>query len=125
MSNKFYYGFTLTRLIDGDTAVGILDLGFKVSLDVTLRFNGINCPESRTKDDREKTLARHATEFVADLFKDAEIEILSYGRGKFGRVIATPFAMKNDSRIDVCQALLKAGLAREYTGGKRDPWFKN
>jgi len=123
VSSKFYYGFELTRLVDGDTAHGVLDLGFKVSLDVTLRFAGINCPETRSKDPREKELGKNATEFVADLLQGAKIEIMSYGYGKFGRVIATPYALKNDVRIDVCDALLKAGLAREYTGGKREPWF--
>jgi len=125
VSNKFYYGFTLTRLIDGDTAVGILDLGFKVSLEATLRFAGINCPETRSKDPREKALGKNATEFVADLLQGAKIEIMSHDYGKFGRVIATPYAMKNNVRIDVCNALLKAGLAREYTGEKRGPWFKD
>ena len=128
--NKFYYGFELTRLVDGDTMKGIIDLGFKVKLSATVRFSGINCPESRTRDLREKALAKEATEFVADLFQGAEIEILSHEFGKFGRVIATPFAIKKANyedqeapRVDVCEALVNAGLAKRYDGGKRQPWF--
>ena len=127
---KFFYGFELTRLVDGDTMKGVIDLGFKVKLEATVRFYGINCPESRTRDKREKELARVATQFVADLLEDADIELMSHSYGKFGRVIATPYCTKRANfegqsadRVNVCEALVDAGLARWYDGGKRQPWF--
>ena len=127
---KHFYGFELTRLIDGDTMKGVIDLGFKVKLSATVRFASINCPESRTLDKREKELSKVATQFVADLFQDADIELMSHNFGKYGRVIATPYATKRENfdgqdatRVNVCDALVEAGLARWYDGGKRKPWF--
>ena len=127
---KHFYGFELTRLVDGDTMKGVIDLGFKVKLYATIRFYGINTPETRTKNLKEKALGKQATQFVADLFQDADIEIMSHNFGKFGRVIATPYATKRENfegqdapRINVCEALVQAGLARWYDGGKRQPWF--
>ena len=43
----YKYKFTFTRVIDGDTVDGILDLGFGISLKERIRLYGINAPETR------------------------------------------------------------------------------
>ena len=123
MKTKFYYGCTLRRVIDGDTIDVDADLGFDVSLKLRLRFAGINTPESRTRNLEEKALGLAAKARLKEVLESADsIEFESFGKGKFGRVLATPYVVNNDKRTDVCQLLVREDHARLYDGGKREPW---
>jgi micrococcal nuclease len=121
--SKFYYGCELLRVIDGDTIDVRADLGFDVSLKLRLRFAGINTPESRTRNLEEKALGLAAKARLKEVLESADsIEFESFGKGKFGRVLATPYVVNNDKRTDVCQLLVREDHARLYDGGKREPW---
>ncbi len=123
---RFYYGCTVRRVIDGDTIDVDADLGFDVSIKLRLRFAGINTPESRTRNLEEKALGKAATAFLKDALESADaVEFESHDRGKFGRVLATPFIVKCGKRTDICKLMIREGHAREYSGGKREPWFKD
>ena len=123
--SKFYYGCTVRRVIDGDTIDVDADLGFDVSIKLRLRFAGINTPESRTRNLQEKALGKAATSFLKQTLESADsVEFESHDRGKFGRVLATPFIVKDDKRIDVCKLMVRRGHARPYDGGQRKPWTK-
>ena len=43
--NLYCYEFTATRVIDGDTVVGTVDLGFRIQHEITVRILGIDAPE--------------------------------------------------------------------------------
>ena len=121
--SKFYYGCELLRVIYGDTIDVKADLGFDVSLKLRLRFAGINTPESRTRNLEEKALGLAAKARLKEVLESADsIEFESFGKGKFGRVLATPYAVIGDERTDVCQLLVREDHARLYDGGKREPW---
>ena len=123
MKTRFYYGCELLRVIDGDTIDVRADLGFDVSLKLRLRFAGINTPESRTRNLEEKALGLAAKARLKEILESADsIEFESFGKGKFGRVLATPYVVNNDKRTDVCQLLVREDHARLYDGGKREPW---
>ena len=123
---RFYYGCTVRRVIDGDTIDVDADLGFDVSIKLRLRFAGINTPESRTRNLEEKALGKAATAFLKETLESADaVEFESPERGKFGRVLATPFTVKCGKRTDICKLMIREGHAREYSGGKREPWFKD
>ena len=123
MPKKYYYGCELVRVIDGDTIAVRADLGFDVSLKLRLRFAGINTPESRTRNKAEKVLGLAAKARLREVLESADaIEFASHGRGKFGRVLATPYVVVDDERTDVCQLLVREDHARLYDGGKREPW---
>ena len=123
---RFYYGCTVRRVIDGDTIDVDADLGFDLSIKLRLRFAGINTPESRTRNLREKALGKAATAFLKETLESADaVEFESHERGKFGRVLATPFIVKCGKRTDICKLMIREGHAREYSGGKREPWFKD
>ena len=111
-------------MVDGDTVDVLCDLGFSVRLQMRLRLSGINTPESRTKNLREKAAGKAATEFLKNTLESADsVEIESLGRGKFGRVLAVVYAVTNGKRVNVNRLLIRKGHAREYNGGKREPWF--
>ena len=123
---RFYYGCTVRRVIDGDTIDVDADLGFDVSIKLRLRFAGINTPESRTRNLEEKALGKAATAFLKETLESADaVEFESHERGKFGRVLATRFTVKCGKRTDICKLMIREGHAREYSGGKREPWFKD
>ena len=120
---SFYYGCTVRRVIDGDTIDVDADLGFDVSIKLRLRFAGINTPESRTRNLEEKALGLAAKARLKEILESADsVEFESHGKGKFGRVLATPYVVLNDKRSDVCQILVREDHARLYDGGQREPW---
>ena len=123
---RFYYGCTVRRVIDGDTIDVDADLGFDVTIKLRLRFAGINTPESRTRNLEEKALGKAATAFLKDALESADaVEFESHDRGKFGRVLATPYIIKCGKRTDIGKLMIREGHAREYYGGKREPWFQD
>ena len=123
MSEPFTYRLDIDSIsvYDGDTIKCDIDLGFSIILrKQSVRSLGINCPEIRTKDEREKALAYEARDQLRHILEDAEVIALqSHGKGKIGRILGTLFAdgkNVNDMMIDL-------GLARAYDGGKRSSWF--
>jgi endonuclease YncB( thermonuclease family) len=49
-NNKYSYRATLVRVIDGDTILVTVDLGFKIFTEKTLRLARINAPEKTTNE---------------------------------------------------------------------------
>ena len=110
-------------IIDGDTIDVLADLGFGVKIECRLRFAGINTPESRTRNAEEKVLGLAAKKFLKDAIEKADsLEFRSYGEGKYGRVLADVFTVKDEEKTHINALMVKEGHAREYHGGKREPW---
>lgn len=125
----YEYNAVVDRVVDGDTIDCTIDLGFSTWKKIRVRLEGINAPESRTRDKEEKAKGL--------ITKARLIEILNYndnkcvlqvsGLGKFGRALASVYvtslspASENSSitLINVNQQLITEGLAVEYHGGKR------
>ena len=60
----YTYKAKLVKVVDGDTIDVTIDLGFDVSVKKRVRFEGINAPESRTRDLKEKALGLAAKDRV-------------------------------------------------------------
>ena len=120
-SKLWFYRGICERVIDGDTIVFTVDLGFDIYLkSQKMRFAGINTPESRTRNKEEKVLGLAAKDRVIELLPAGSKFIFhSLGFGKFGRTLGIPF-YENKS---ICQILIDEGHARPYSGGKREPWL--
>ena len=126
MPKLYNYACEVLRVVDGDTLDVLCDLGFSVHLQMRLRMAAINTPESRTRNLREKAAGKAAGAFLKETLESADsVEIESLGRGKFGRVLAVVYAVTNGKRTNVNQLLVRKGHAREYSGGKREPWFQD
>jgi micrococcal nuclease len=123
MSKPFTYRISkdTINVYDGDTFKCDIDLGFSIILKKqAIRLSGINCPELRTKDKREKALGYEAKEKLIEILDEAyEITLQSLGKGKFGRVISIIYA----DGYNVNDMMVESGLARAYDGGKRSSWF--
>ena len=118
----YEYSVTIDRVVDGDTVDIWIDLGFDVRIFERVRMSGIDTPESRTRDLREKKFGKIATARVMELLPVGETFTAmssSYdARGKFGRAMMD-FELPDGKRL--CQTLLDERLAVPYYGqNKKD-----
>ena len=112
--SRYWYGFTPTHIVDGDTVDGVVDLGMDVSISQRLRLYGVNTPETRTKDPAEKKQGMKAKRFVEKalpLGEQVMIKTHQDRKGKFGRYLAEIY-LPDASCLN--KTLLEKGLAVEY-----------
>ena len=125
----YEYKAVVDRVVDGDTIDVTIDLGFSVWKKMRVRMEGINTPESRTRDLEEKKRGLAAKDRLKSIleFNNNECVLKVSGVGKYGRALATvlveslsPLNGKDGiTLIDVNKQLIEEGHAVEYWGGKR------
>tara|TARA_R110000851_G_scaffold15638_3_gene51523 strand:- start:2143 stop:2505 length:363 start_codon:yes stop_codon:yes gene_type:complete len=112
----YEYDAEILRVIDGDTLVALIDVGFNIHIKSTLRLYGINTPEKRTKDLEEKKKGIAASDRVVQLLEqcDNKVRLKSHGLGKFGRCLAeVQFPVKGNT-INLNRTLIAEGHAEDY-----------
>jgi len=117
---KHGYSCKLVRVVDGDTCDAMIDLGFNVWVKERIRFKGVDTWESRTRDLEEKAKGLEAKAFTKDLLEnsdDGKFSIISYGLGKYGRVLGELFVKGHEQSVN--DLLIENGHAYEYEGGKK------
>ena len=117
---KYEYSAKLVRVVDGDTADAMIDLGFDTWVKKRIRFYGVDTWESRTRNLEEKKLGLAAKEYVKDLLQNSDegkFSIISYGTGKYGRVLGELFVKGHESSVN--ELLKENGHAYEYHGEKK------
>ena len=117
--NKF--GLVINRVIDGDSMDVDIELGFGVVLkNQALRLAGIDTPELRTRDEREKKFGLMAKTFVIDWCANKVFELIvdmDDERDKFGRILGD---LCDVDGIRLSKALVDAHLAVLYEGQSKD-----
>ena len=68
---KYGYSCKLDRVVDGDTCDALIDLGFKTWKKIRVRMEGINTPESRTRDLEEKKLGLAAKARLKEILDES------------------------------------------------------
>ena len=117
---KHNYSAKLLRVVDGDTADAMIDLGFDTWVKKRIRFKGVDCWESRTRDLDEKKKGLAAKAYTKDLLENSDegkFVLKSYGLGKYGRVLADLFVKGHETSVN--DLLIENGHAYEYEGGKK------
>lgn len=64
LDTTYEYNATLVRVVDGDTVVLKIDLGFKVAVEQTVRLRGVNAPETIGADWQAGHAAKEAVEKI-------------------------------------------------------------
>lgn len=108
------------RVMDGDTfeAEAFVWPGYRVR--VAVRLRGIDAPEMRSRCVAERRAAARAKMELERLVGDGAVTISQIGGGKYyGRVLADA---ANAEGLPIASALLRSGLVRPYSGGKRVPF---
>lgn len=115
----FKYGAKLVRVVDGDTADCMIDLGFNVWIKQRLRFYGVDTWECRTRNKEEKKKGLAAKAFTKEMLERNEgfFIVQSHGVGKYGRVLAEIFVDGEDKSLN--ELLKENGHAYVYHGGKK------
>ncbi len=111
----YEYDVEVLRVVDGDTVDVMVDLGFDVWIKNRLRLEGIDAPETRTRDLEEKKLGYIAKDELIRILGDAQandqrIWIKSHDVGKYGRALATIYV----EDLNVNQYLLDEGFVEVY-----------
>ena len=117
----YQYRARVNRVIDGDSVVLDIDLGFDVWMNnQSIRIYGIDTPESRTKDIDEKARGLMSKKRLEDLLTVGEIVTVNTYKdqgGKFGRILAR---ITNSEGVDVGKSLIDEHLAVPYFGQSKE-----
>lgn len=92
----YHYKMTVTRVVDGDTIYGDVDLGFNFGARrMEFRFGGINTPEIKGAN---RTAGLASKEFVESKILNKEVFILTKkdSKEKYGRYLAWVYYLEND-----------------------------
>jgi len=123
--DKYVYRGKLERVVDGDTIDALIDVGFDIWIKKRIRYKGIDCWESRTRDLEEKKKGLAAKERNKELLESVSskpglFRLKSYGVGKYGRVLGEIFIEDIDgNQFNVNEKLIEEGHAYVYEGGKK------
>lgn len=138
----YQYNFTFTRVIDGDTVDGTIDLGFGILLKERIRLFGIDAPEVRLQRSIKDPEKRREEKQKGLLAKKRLNELLIHGakqpggllietfldkKGKYGRVLGDikyiyardlynnqPDAKPWTGYKSISQQLLEESLVKQY-----------
>ena len=109
------------RVLDGDTFEARVRVWPGLEITTKVRLRGIDAPELRgARCAEERSKAEAARDALKVILDQGDVGISAIALDKYGgRVIAEA---STRSTPDVSAALLGAGLARSYAGGRREPW---
>jgi endonuclease YncB( thermonuclease family) len=110
----------VTRVVDGDTFEARVHVWPGIDITTRVRLRGIDAPEFKARCMEERVKAEVARDRLAALLDEGDVFVSRVGLDKYGgRVLAAAATRKTP---DVSAALLQAGVARAYDGGRRDGW---
>ena len=113
---------SITKVVDGDTIDADIDLGFDISLTKRIRFAGIDTPESRTTNLKEKALGLESKEWLKKALEGAKDILIKTEKPdsteKYGRIIGHLFINGQDTSLN--NQMIAEGYALAYDGGTKD-----
>lgn len=110
----------ILRVIDGDTFEARVHIWPGHEITTKVRLRGIDAPELKARCDEEAAQARAARGTLTRILDEGDVTIARVSLDKYGGRVVADAATKTTA--DVGQAMLSAGLARKYTGARRDTW---
>jgi endonuclease YncB( thermonuclease family) len=114
------YPAEVLRVLDGDTFEARVRLWPGLDVTTRVRLRGIDAPELRARCAEGRRKAEAARDALAALLAQGAVSITRVTLDKYGgRVVASGSSRRTP---DLSEALLDAGLARRYGGGRRGDW---
>jgi micrococcal nuclease len=112
------------NVVDGDTIDINTDLGYHIWYKQRVRLNGLDTPETRTKNLLEKEAGLKVEQYIKSLILDQEITIKSIkdDKTKFGNYLVEIY-LEDGTHLN--QHLLDIGFARLYEGEKKEIWSES
>jgi micrococcal nuclease len=116
-----YYVRKVENVVDGDTIDVLIDLGFDILFQSRVRLAGIDTPESRTKDLKEKALGLESKEYLKKALKDAKSVVIKTEKmnstEKFGRILGWIYV--NGDTVSLNDMMINDGYAWGYMGNTK------
>jgi len=113
-----YYVRKVENVVDGDTIDVLIDLGFDILFQSRVRLAGIDTPESRTKDLKEKALGLESKEYLKKALKDAKSVVIKTEKmdssEKYGRILGWVYV--NGDTVSLNDMMINDGYAWGYLG---------
>ena len=113
-----YYVRKVENVVDGDTIDVLIDLGFDILFQSRVRLAGIDTPESRTKDIKEKTLGLESKEYLKKQLKDAKSVVIKTEKmdssEKYGRILGWVYV--DGDTVSLNDKMINDGYAWGYLG---------
>jgi micrococcal nuclease len=120
----FEYSCNIVRVVDGDTVDVDIDLGFGVWIkNQRIRLYGIDTPESRTRDLREKFYGKYAASYLSERIGDkCVLRTKKDKAGKYGRILGEFIAYdpKTDSTRSINEMMIQDSVAVAYHGQSKE-----
>ena len=114
------------KVVDGDTIDVVIDLGFDISFTSRVRLAGIDTPESRTTDAREKILGKEVKEYLTKALNGATDIVIRTEKvdssEKYGRILGWLFINRQTDSLNM--ELVNKGYAWAYDGGTKKKDFE-
>ena len=113
------------KVVDGDTIDASIDLGFDISLEKRIRLAGVDTPESRTTDLKEKAMGLESKEWLKKKLEGAKDILIKTelpdSTEKYGRIIGHLYI--NSEATSLNDQMIDEGYALAYDGGTKDKNF--
>lgn len=118
----------IIHVVDGDSCTAIIKFK-KEYYSIKCRLWGIDTPELRTKNEREKKVANIVKEYVAHKILDKIVWIQCYHNDSFGRTLIKIYEQNPtlSHEFSLNQQLVDKNYAYAYDGKKKttfDEWCK-
>jgi micrococcal nuclease len=111
------------KIYDGDTITIATKLPLKYDEEdspyyrYSIRLNGIDCPEMRTKNAEEKECAILVRDYLRSLLTDKIVILKNVEvERKYGRLLADVYL----GDVNICELLLSKNMAVKYNGGTKE-----
>ena len=109
----YEYKAKLIRVVDGDTLVADIDLGFHIHVRSYLRFARINAPELRAKEQSERDKAKKVKVRVIEILEKNPIQkIIVTKSGKYQNRYISEIILTDETNLS--DTLLTEGIVKEY-----------
>ena len=109
----YTYKVKSARVIDGDSAQVVVDLGFHIDMTLRVRFAGLNTPELNSTILEERQNAQLAKAETVAWFEANKGQIILYSKSvdKYGRYVGR---FENWNKESINDILLEKKLAVKY-----------
>jgi micrococcal nuclease len=107
----------IVSVYDGDTFHCIFEFNGKF-YNWTCRLDGIDTPEMRSKNPKEKEHAILARDKLRELILGKVVTVKLGEFDKYGRVLANILL----DEVDISNELIRLGFGKPYDGGKKSKW---
>ena len=113
-----YYVKNVIKVVDGDTIDVVIDLGFDISFTSRVRLAGIDTPESRTTDKKEKALGLESKKYLETRIKAAKNIVIKTEKmdssEKYGRILGWLYLDGDGNSVN--HEMIEKGYAWGYLG---------